>query len=157
MLAGQASVDAGHAQEAVRSLKARRMEVFAFHDFAAHPNVAMVEAARDYAAPQAVNLIVGLGALMLMWSALLNGRPSLFFDTAFYYSQAQYMAEAMHLVPEDPAIGDESLRQMLQTCAPQALIVDRGVADRLAGMRQACAGLRVIYVKSRSPALAASA
>jgi excisionase family DNA binding protein len=58
------------------------------------------------------------------------------------------------LVPEDPAIGDESLRQMLQTCAPQALIVDRGVADRLAGMRQACAGLRVIYVKSRSPALA---
>jgi len=61
VLAGQASVDAGHAQEAVRSLKARRMEVFAFHDFAAHPNVAMVEAARDYAAPQAVNLIVGLG------------------------------------------------------------------------------------------------
>ena len=61
VLAGQTSVDAGHAQEAVRSLKARRMEVFAFHDFSANPTVAMVEAARDYAGPQAVNLVVGLG------------------------------------------------------------------------------------------------
>jgi len=61
VLAGQASVDAGHAQEAVRSLKARRMEVFAFHDFASNPTVAMVEAAREYAGPQAVNLVVGLG------------------------------------------------------------------------------------------------
>jgi len=61
VLASQASVDAGHAQEAVRSLKARRMDVFAFHDFTANPTVAMVEAAREYAAPQAVNLVVGLG------------------------------------------------------------------------------------------------
>jgi hypothetical protein len=52
-------------------------------------------------------LMVGLGALMLMWSALLNGRPAVFFDTAFYYSQAQYMAEALHIVPEDPALGDD--------------------------------------------------
>jgi alcohol dehydrogenase len=61
VLASQAVVDAGHAQEAVRSLKARRMDVFAFHDFTAHPTVAMVEAAREYAAPHGVNLIVGLG------------------------------------------------------------------------------------------------
>jgi alcohol dehydrogenase len=61
VLASQASVDAGHAQEAVRSLKARRMDVFAFHDFTANPTVAMVEAAREYASPQAVNLVVGLG------------------------------------------------------------------------------------------------
>jgi len=61
LIAGQNSVDAGHAQEAVRSLKARRMDVFAFHDFTANPTVAMVEAARDHAAPQAVNLVVGLG------------------------------------------------------------------------------------------------
>ena len=61
VLAGQASLDAGHAQEAVRSLKARRMEVFAFHDFTANPTVAMVEAAREYAGPQAINLVVGLG------------------------------------------------------------------------------------------------
>ncbi len=61
VLAGPASVDAGHAQEAVRSLKARRMDVFAFHDFAASPTVAMVEAAREFAAPHAINLLVGLG------------------------------------------------------------------------------------------------
>jgi hypothetical protein len=52
-------------------------------------------------------LAVALGALMLMWSALLNGRPAVFFDTAFYYSQAEYMAEALHIVPEDPALGDD--------------------------------------------------
>lgn len=61
VLASQSSVDAGHAQEAVRSLKARRMEVFAFHDFTSNPTVAMVEAAREYAGPQAINLVVGLG------------------------------------------------------------------------------------------------
>lgn len=61
VLASPASVDSGHAQEAVRSLKARRMEVFAFHDFTANPTVAMVEAAREYAGPQAINLVVGLG------------------------------------------------------------------------------------------------
>jgi alcohol dehydrogenase len=61
VLAGPAAVNAGHAQEAVRSLKARRMEVFAFHDFTPNPTVAMVEAAREYAGPQGVNLIVGLG------------------------------------------------------------------------------------------------
>lgn len=61
VLAGQTSVDAGYAQEAVRSLKARRMDVFAFQDFTANPTVAMVEAAREYAGPHGVNLVVGLG------------------------------------------------------------------------------------------------
>jgi alcohol dehydrogenase len=61
VLAAQPMVDAGHAQEAVRSLKARRMDVFAFHDFTASPTVAMVEAAREYAAPHGVNLVVAVG------------------------------------------------------------------------------------------------
>jgi len=61
VLAAQPMVDAGHAQEAVRSLKARRMDVFAFHDFTANPTVAMVEAVREYAAPHGVNLVVALG------------------------------------------------------------------------------------------------
>lgn len=61
VLAAQTSVDAGYAQEAVRSLKARRMDVFAFHDFTANPTVAMVEAAREYAGPHGVNLVVALG------------------------------------------------------------------------------------------------
>ncbi len=61
LLADQAMLDAGYAQEAVRSLKARRMEVFAFHDFRPQPTVAMVEAACEYAAPHGINLIAGLG------------------------------------------------------------------------------------------------
>ena len=61
LLADQAMVDTGAAREAIRSLKARRMEVFAFHDFAPNPTVAMVEAAREYAAPQHADLLVGLG------------------------------------------------------------------------------------------------
>ncbi len=61
LLADQAMVSAGYAQEAIRSLKARRMEVFAFHEFEPNPTVAMVDAAREYAAPHNVNLIVGLG------------------------------------------------------------------------------------------------
>jgi len=73
LVAGQNSADSGHAQEAVRSLKARRMDVFAFHDFTANPTVAMVEAARDYAAPHAVNLVVGLGdGAALDFAKLLN-------------------------------------------------------------------------------------
>jgi alcohol dehydrogenase len=61
LLADQAMVVAGHAREAIRSLKARRMEVFAFHDFEPNPTVAMVDAAREYAAPLHVDLLVGLG------------------------------------------------------------------------------------------------
>jgi alcohol dehydrogenase len=61
VLADQNMVDAGHAQEAVRSLKARRMDVFAFHDFASPATVTAAGAAREYAAPHAVNFIVGLG------------------------------------------------------------------------------------------------
>jgi hypothetical protein len=52
-------------------------------------------------------ILILLGAAMLMWTAAMNGRPSLFYDTAFYYSQAQYLAEALHLVPEDPALADD--------------------------------------------------
>ncbi len=61
LLADRTMADAGAAREAIRSLKARRMEVFAFHDFEPNPTVAMVEAAREYAAPQQVDLLVGLG------------------------------------------------------------------------------------------------
>jgi alcohol dehydrogenase len=61
LLADQAMVAAGYAQEAIRSLKARRMEVFAFHDFEENPTVDMVSAAREYAAPQDIHLVVGVG------------------------------------------------------------------------------------------------
>ena len=61
VLAGPSAVAAGHAQEAARSLKARRIEVFTFHEFTAQPTVAMVQAAHDYAAPQNINLVVAVG------------------------------------------------------------------------------------------------
>jgi len=53
--------DTGYAQEATRTLKARRMDVFDFHDFEVNPTAAMVEAGRVFAAPLEINLIVGLG------------------------------------------------------------------------------------------------
>ena len=61
LVADQGMLSAGYAQEAARSLKARRMEVFAFHDFTANPTSAMVEAGASYGAPHNVNLVVGLG------------------------------------------------------------------------------------------------
>jgi alcohol dehydrogenase len=54
-------VDAGYAQEAARSLKARRMLVHEFHEFKANPDSAMVEAGRDFAKPHNIDLIVAVG------------------------------------------------------------------------------------------------
>jgi hypothetical protein len=50
-------------------------------------------------------LVVVLGAFMLLWFGLANGRPSVFADTALYYSQAEYLADAIGLVaPNDNRI-----------------------------------------------------
>ena len=54
-------VEAGYAGEAVRSLKARRMDVIAFHDFGPNPTTAMIEAGRQFAAPHGADLIVSVG------------------------------------------------------------------------------------------------
>jgi alcohol dehydrogenase len=61
LVADQGMLDRGYAQDAIRSLKARRMEVFAFHDFTSGPTVAMVDTGAAYAAPFKVDLIVALG------------------------------------------------------------------------------------------------
>ena len=61
LVADRGLLQTGYPQEATRSLKARRMEVFAFHDFCANPTTAEVEAGRAYAATLDINLIVGLG------------------------------------------------------------------------------------------------
>ncbi len=61
LVADQGMLDCGYAQEAIRTLKARRIEVFAFHDFSAGPTAAMVQAGADYVAPHHVNLIVAVG------------------------------------------------------------------------------------------------
>ena len=61
LVADQGMLDRGYAQEAMRSLKARRMEVFAFHDFGAGPTTAAIATGAAFADPLKVDLIVGLG------------------------------------------------------------------------------------------------
>src|SRR5437764_1050791 len=61
LVADPGMVTAGYAQEGIRALKARRMEVYAFHDFDANPTTAMVDAGALYAAAHNINLIVALG------------------------------------------------------------------------------------------------
>ena len=51
LVADHGMVDAGYVGEATRTLKARRMDVFGFHDFEVNPTSAMVEAGRVFAAP----------------------------------------------------------------------------------------------------------
>ncbi len=66
LVADQGMLERGYVQEATRTLKARRMEVCAFHDFGAGKfnataTTAMVDAGAAYAAPLKIDLIVGLG------------------------------------------------------------------------------------------------
>src|SRR5690349_20820810 len=53
--------EAGYASEATRTLKARRMEAFAFHGFRVNPTAQMMEAGAQFAAPHGIDLIVSLG------------------------------------------------------------------------------------------------
>jgi alcohol dehydrogenase len=52
---------AGYAKEALRTLKARRIEVFPFSEFGPNPDSAMIEAGRAFAAPLGVDLMVSVG------------------------------------------------------------------------------------------------
>ena len=61
LVADRGMLACGYAQEAIRTLKARRMEVSAFHDFEPGPTVDMIDSGAAFAAPLGVNLIVGLG------------------------------------------------------------------------------------------------
>lgn len=61
VVADPGMVDAGYVRDATRSLKARRMEVFAFHEFTSSPTTAMVDSGAAYAAPHGIDLVVGLG------------------------------------------------------------------------------------------------
>src|SRR5580700_9089976 len=61
VVADQGMLETGYVKEATRTLKARRMEVFAFHEFTENPTSAMVEAGAAAAAPDRVDLIVSVG------------------------------------------------------------------------------------------------
>ena len=49
-------------------------------------------------------MLAALGAAMLMWVAVVDGRPAVFSDTALYYGQAEYLFEALHLVSPSQAV-----------------------------------------------------
>src|ERR1051325_9707078 len=61
LVADPGIVDAGYAKEAIRTLKARRMEGLAFHEFSVNPTATMIDAGREYAAPHGIDLIVSVG------------------------------------------------------------------------------------------------
>jgi alcohol dehydrogenase len=61
LVADPGMLDAGYAQEATRSLKARRMGVHGFHEFKPNPDSNMAEAGAAFAAPLNIDLIVALG------------------------------------------------------------------------------------------------
>jgi alcohol dehydrogenase len=61
LVADPGMVDAGYVRDATRALKARRMDVYAFHEFSSAPTTAMVDAGAAYAAPHGIDLVVGLG------------------------------------------------------------------------------------------------
>jgi alcohol dehydrogenase len=61
LVADPGIVQLGLQQEAVRTLKARRLDVFSFLDFDTNPTSSMVEAGAAFAAPHNINLIVAVG------------------------------------------------------------------------------------------------
>jgi alcohol dehydrogenase len=61
LVADPGMVEAGYVKEATRTLKARRMDVLAFHEFTASPTSAMMENGAAAAAPDRVDLIVSVG------------------------------------------------------------------------------------------------
>ena len=61
LVADPGIVRVGYQQEAARTLKARRIDVFSFLDFDVNPTSDMIEAGVAYAAPLGVNLIVSVG------------------------------------------------------------------------------------------------
>ena len=61
LVSDQGLVASGHVEEASELLAKAGVEVFTFHDFEANPDTVMVEAGRAFAAPLAVDSIIGLG------------------------------------------------------------------------------------------------
>ncbi len=61
LVADRGMVECGYVDEAVKTLEASGVEVFAFHDFGENPDTAMVEAGRAFAAPLNIDSIIALG------------------------------------------------------------------------------------------------
>jgi len=135
LVADQGIVGAGYAQEAVRSLKARRMDVFAFHDFTSNPTVAMVEEGARFAAPHNVNLVVGLGGASSLDCAkainlLLTNGGSI--RDYWGYGKASQPLHPMVAVPTTAGSGGEA--------QSYASIIDTETKTKMA-----CGDARIVY------------
>lgn len=61
VVADSGMLETEYVKEAVRTLKARRMEVFTFHEFSSNPTTSMAEAGAASAGPERPDLIVSVG------------------------------------------------------------------------------------------------
>jgi len=61
LVADRGLVESGHVDEALTPLKKVGSGVFSFHDFDVNPDTRMIERGRDFAAPLAIDSIIGLG------------------------------------------------------------------------------------------------
>src|SRR5258708_16943793 len=111
LVADAGIVEAGYVRDATRALKARRMEVYAFHEFSAALTTAMVDAGAAFTAPHGIDLVVGLGGGTSLDCAkainlvLTNGG-----SIADYrgYSKAAKPLHPMMAVPTTAGAGSES-------------------------------------------------
>ncbi|MEQ1949617.1 MAG: iron-containing alcohol dehydrogenase [Bryobacteraceae bacterium] len=111
VVADPGMVDAGYVRDATRSLKARRMDVYAFHDFSAGPSLDSVTAGVAYAAPHGIDLVVGLGGgSSLDCAKAINLVLSNGGNIADYrgYGKAQKPLLPMIAVPTTAGTGSES-------------------------------------------------
>ena len=88
-----------------------------------------------------------LGAAILMWVALADGRPAVFSDTALYYDQAEYLFEALHWVSPNQAVSPPGDPAALPVRAGEA-----NVAASIDGARSPVYGA-VVYALQRAGGL----
>lgn len=135
LVADPGIVLAGYQQEAARTLKARRIEVFSFLDFDVNPTSAMVEAGAAFASPLNVNLIVSVGGGSSMDCAkginfiLSNGGHM---KDYWGYGKATHPMLPMVAVPTTAGTGSEA----------QSFCV---ITDTASQVRMACGDAKVAF------------
>src|SRR5712691_3481247 len=135
LVADRGMVDAGYVQDATRTLKARRMDVFAFHDFTENPDGTMIEAGRAFAEPLKIDLIAGLGGGSSLDCAkginlvLTNGGT---IRDYWGYGKARRPMLPMIAVPTTAGTGSEAQSYAL-------------IWDPASGVRMACGDAKAVF------------
>jgi alcohol dehydrogenase len=135
LVADQSMLAAGYVHEATRTLKARRMEVFGFHDFSQNLTTTMIEAGRAFAEPFKPDLIAGLGDASSMDCAkavnfvLTNGGT---IRDYWGYGKAQRAMLPMIAVPAVAGTGNEAQSNTL-------------ILDSEARVRMACGDPKAVF------------